>query len=268
MFSTMLVSVFFSCLVLGSVVGFLAGLLGIGGGLIIVPALVFILPYFNVAHQSVMPMALATSLATIVITAMSATLAHRKNGNIPWSLAKLLMKYIAVGALTGAFIADNLSSKNLTLIFSTAVILLAMYMLRSIAKPKERTLPNPLILRVLGLFTGGLASLMGISGGAVLIPTLTYFGVPLRHTFGVATVCGLTVALFGSIGYIVTGLQQPHLPEWSLGYIYLPALFGLVTSSSFFAKYGVSVAKELPVKTLKNFFVLFLIIVAIKMMLI
>jgi len=268
MFSAMVLSVFVSCLVLGALVGFLAGLLGIGGGLIIVPALVFILPYFDVTHQSIMPMALATSLATIVITATSAALAHRKNGNIPWPLTKLLMTFIAIGALTGAFIADNLSTESLTFIFSTAVIVLALYMLRSIHKPKKRTLPQPVILRALGLFTGVLASLMGISGGAVLIPALTYFGVQLRHTFGVATVCGMVVALFGSIGYVVTGLQQDHLPPWSLGYIYLPALFGLIISSSLLAKYGVAVAKELPVKTLKKFFALFLIIVAIKMMLV
>jgi len=268
MLTEMLISVFLSCLALGAVVGFLSGLLGIGGGLIIVPALVYILPHFNVTHQAVMPMALATSLATIVITATSAAFAHKKNGNIPWTLAKTLMLFIALGALSGAFIADKLSNDSLTVIFSTAVILLAIYMLRSIAKPKERPLPNNNVLKILGGFTGVLASLMGISGGAILIPSLTYFGVPLRHTIGVATVCGMTVALFGSIGYVITGLQQTHLPAWSLGYIYLPALLGLVTSSSFLAKYGVSVAKELPVKTLKKFFALFLIIVAIKMMLV
>jgi len=267
MLNEMLMNVFLSCLALGAIVGFLSGLLGIGGGLIIVPALVYLLPHFDVTHQAVMPMALATSLATIVITATSAAIAHSKNGNIPWPLAKMLMVFVSVGAFAGAFIADNLSNENLKIIFSTAVILLAVYMLRSIAKPKKRTLPSPIALKILGSFTGILASLMGISGGAVLIPSLTYFGVPLRHTIGVATVCGMMVAFFGSVGYVLTGLQQNYLPSWSLGYIYLPALLGLITSSSFFAKYGVGVAKELPVETLKKFFALFLIIVAIKMML-
>ncbi|PCI63235.1 MAG: hypothetical protein COB35_01160 [Gammaproteobacteria bacterium] len=263
-----LLFIFLSCLALGTVVGFLSGLLGIGGGLIIVPALVYLLPYFNVTQLAVMPMALATSLATIVITATSAAFAHRKNGNIPWPIAKMMMVFVAAGALSGAFIADKLSNDNLTVIFSTAVILLALYMLRSIHKPKQRALPNNRVLKLLGLFTGVLASLMGISGGAVLIPSLTYFGMPLRHTIGVATVCGMTVALFGSIGYVITGLQQSHLPPWSFGYIYLPALLGLITSSSLLAKYGVAVATKLPVKTLKKFFALFLILVAIKMMLV
>jgi len=178
------------------------------------------------------------------------------------------MLFIAVGALTGAFVAHNLSSYILKQIFSTAVILLALYMLRSIAKPKERPLPPNWVLRGLGLFTGVLASLMGISGGAVLIPALTFFGVPLRQTIGVATVCGMMVALFGTIGYVITGLQQTHLAPWSLGYIYLPALLGLISSSSLLAPYGVKVAKRLPVKTLKKSFAFFLIIVAIKMMLV
>ena len=264
----MLLSVFFSCVLLGTVVGFLAGLLGIGGGLIIVPALVYILPLFNVTHEYVMPMALATSLATIVITSSSAALVHRKNSNIPWPLAKILTFTIAIGALSGAYIAHRLSSDNLKIIFSIAVIVLALYMLRSIQKPKKRNLPNKKILQFLGLFTGILASLMGISGGAVLIPALTYFGVQLRYTIGVATVCGMVVAFFGSIGYIITGLHQQNLPPWSFGYIYLPALLGLISSSSLLARYGVHVAKKLPVKTLKKFFAFFLIIVAIKMMLV
>jgi len=263
-----IISLFLTCLGLGAIVGFLAGLLGIGGGLIMVPALVYILPFFDITHGAIMPIALATSLATIVITAASASLAHKKNNNIPSQLAKILSVFVASGALLGAFIADSLSAKTLTYIFSVAVILLAVYMLRSMHKSTLHDLPSNNVLRMIGLFTGILASLMGISGGAILIPTLTYFGVKMRQAIGVATLCGMTIALFGSIGYIITGLQQDHLPSWSLGYIYLPALLGLVMSSSFFARYGVKFAAQLPVQTLKKFFAIFLIIVALKMMLI
>lgn len=211
----MILALFLTCLLLGALVGFLAGLLGIGGGLIIVPALVYILPFFDVTHEAIMPMALATSLATIVITSASAALAHKKNGNISTELTKVLVVFVAFGALLGAFIANTLSAKALTIIFAIAVILLALYMLRSIAKPKQRPLPSKGILRILGLLTGTLASLMGISGGAILIPTLSYFGVKMRQAIGVATVCGMTVAIFGSLGYVITGLQQDHLPASS-----------------------------------------------------
>jgi hypothetical protein len=261
----MFITVFISCIVLGAVVGFLAGLLGIGGGLVIVPALVYLLPMLGIDQSVIMPMALATSLATIVITSSTAAYSHHKNGNIPWDLAKILVAFVAVGALLGAYIADNLSAKSLALIFSIAVILLAIYMLRSIRKIKNRPLPSHRVLRSVGVFTGCLASLMGISGGAILIPTLTYFGMQLRHTIGVATACGMVVALFGSLGYIFTGWHNDHLPSWSLGYIYLPALLGIVLSSSLFARVGVKQAKKLPVRTLKKLFSFFLIIVAIKM---
>ena len=258
--------VFASCLVLGALVGFLAGLLGIGGGLIIVPALVYLLAQLGISIEVIMPMALATSLATIVVTSASAAFAHHKNENIPWQLTKPLMVVVAIGALIGAFIADLLSAKALTTFFASTVILLATYMLFSIRSTSTRSMPSNKILQFIGLITGTIASLMGIAGGAILVPVLSYFGLALRNSIGVATACGAMVALFGSAGYIITGMQQTGLPQWSLGYIYLPALLGLVLTSSFFAPMGVKLATKLPVTTLKKIFATFLIIVAIKMM--
>lgn len=257
---------FIACLLLGTLVGFLAGLLGIGGGLVIVPALIYLLPLIGVPVDVLVPMALATSLATIVITSGSAAIAHHANANIPWQLAKALLVFVAAGAFAGAYIAHFLPAKALTGIFSVAVICLAIYMLRSIRRDKpKRGLPKVNTLRGIGLFTGTLASLMGISGGAILIPTLTFFGVPLRKSIGVATACGMVVALFGSLGYIFSGFGVAGLPSWSLGYIYLPALLALVLTSSLLARQGVKQAKKLPVPTLKKMFAVFLIIVAIKM---
>ena len=128
----MVLTVLISCIILGSLVGFLAGLLGIGGGLIIVPALVYLLPKVGVSAEIVMPMALATSLGAIVITSTSAALAHHKKKNIPWQLTKPIMLVVAIGALLGAFIADSLSTAALTNFFSIVVILLACYILLSI----------------------------------------------------------------------------------------------------------------------------------------
>lgn len=263
----MILTVLISCVALGSVVGFLAGLLGIGGGLIIVPALVYLLPMVGVSSEIVMPMALATSLGAIVITSASAAFAHHSKKNIPWSLAKPLMLLVAVGALLGAFIADSLSSEALTGFFSIVVVLLAVYMLLSINASKKRSLPATYVLQAISFITGIIASLMGIAGGAILVPMLSFFGVSVRHSIGLATACGVMVALFGSLGYIITGFNLPNLPTWSLGYIYLPALLGIVMSSAIFAPIGVKYASKLPVKTLKKFFAVFLICVAIKMML-
>ena len=259
--------IFVSCIFLGAIVGFLAGLLGIGGGLIVVPVLVYLLPQLGISNEVIMPMALATSLAAIVMTSSSAAFAHHKNNNIPWHITKPLMFIVAFGALLGAFIADRLSAQALTNFFAGAVIVLASYMLVSIRSRQTREMPSNIQLQVISLVTGVIASLMGMAGGAILVPVLTYFGMPIRHCIGIATVCGVMVALFGSLGYIISGMGNELLPAWSLGYVYLPALLGVVLTSSLFAPVGVKYAAKLPVQTLKKFFAVFLIVVALKMML-
>ncbi|WP_159821308.1 sulfite exporter TauE/SafE family protein [Colwellia sp. 20A7] len=259
--------IFISCIFLGAFTGFLAGLLGIGGGLIVVPALVYLLPQLGISNEVIMPMALATSLSTIVITSSSATFAHHKNRNIPWNITKPLMFIVAFGALVGAFIADHLSAQALTSFFAIAVVILASYMLLSIRLQRYKEMPSKIKLQFISLLTGVVASLMGMAGGAILVPILTYFGTPLRHCIGIATVCGVMVALFGSLGYIISGFGNELLPAWSLGYVYLPALSGIALTSSLFAPVGVKYAAKVPVQTLKQLFAIFLIIVAMKMML-
>jgi len=261
----MFLTVFIGCLFLGAVVGFLAGLLGIGGGLIIVPALVYLLPLLDINLDVIMPIALATSLASIVVTSASAAYAHHQRENIPWDMARKLMVFIAVGALLGAFVASMLSAKSLTTFFAGGVIALAVYMLVATRSSREREMMSDFSLGALGLFTGIIASLMGIAGGIILVPTLSYFGLSIRHSIGVSTACGLMVAVFGSIGYIISGIGQTLTPPWSFGYVYLPALLGIIVTSSFFARIGVKYASKLPVASLKKFFAIFLIIVAVKM---
>ncbi len=257
--------IFISCVFLGALVGFLAGLLGIGGGLVVVPALVYLLPQLGIGNEVIMPMALATSLSAIVMTSSSAAFAHHKNKNIPWDIAKPLMFIVAFGALLGAFIADHLSAQALTNFFASAVIMLASYMLVSIRSQRSSAMPSKAKLQLISLITGMVASLMGMAGGAILVPVLIYFGMPLRHCIGIATVCGVMVALFGSLGYIISGFGNELLPEWSFGYVYLPALLGVVLTSSLFAPIGVKYATKLPVQTLKKAFAVFLILVAMKM---
>lgn len=270
----MFISILIVCVFLGGIVGFLAGLLGIGGGLIIVPALVYIFPLVGINNEIIMPMALGTSLAAIVLTSSSAAFAHSKKNNIPWQLTKPLIFMVSFGALLGAFIAARLTTEILVSFFATVVILLALYMLFSISKTKAKKeenvvkqMPANYLLQLICFITGIIASLMGIAGGAILVPVLTYLGLPIRQSIGIATACGVMVALFGSAGYIITGVNSPLLPEWSLGYIYVPALVGLVISSTLLAPVGVKFASKLPVKTLKKGFAIFLILVALKMLL-
>lgn len=262
----MFLSVFFACLLLGACTGVLAGLLGIGGGLVIVPALLYILPLMDIPIEQAMPIALATSLASIIITSLSAVVAHHKNNNIPWLLAKRLLVSVSIGALCGSYLASVLATTVLINIFAGAVILLAIYMLFSVKFDVKKKPPSHFIYSFIGYITGVLASLMGIAGGAMLVPTLTYFSLPMRKAIGAATVCGVAIASFATFGFVIAGFQQTHLPAYSFGYVYLPALFGIVMSSTFCAKLGVKLATHLPVNTLKKLFAFFLICVAINML--
>ncbi|WP_371377826.1 sulfite exporter TauE/SafE family protein [Thalassotalea aquiviva] len=259
-------SVFIPCLLLGAIVGLLAGMLGIGGGLLIVPVLVWLLPQLGFPLEVILPVSLATSLATIVMTSASATLSHYKAGNIPWGLTKSLVLFTAIGAVLGANLADILPAQVLTSLFAFFVICLALYMLFSIRITTQRQLPSTMVLKSVATSTGIIASLMGISGGAILIPYLTHCGVNLRHAIGVSTSCGMIVALFGTLAFMIAGLNNPLLPSFSAGYIYLPAVIGIAFSSTLTAKFGVKLASKLPVKTIKKAFAAFLICVAINMM--
>lgn len=263
----MFISVFLICCLLGAVVGFFAGLLGIGGGLIIVPVLAYLLPLLGIAQELALPMALATSLASIVATSSSAAYAHHKNGNISWAIAKQLMFAIAIGALLGALIAGSLSIEALTRFFAVAVLSLAIYMFISVKIERSIAQPSSKVMAGIGLLVGAIASLMGIAGGALLVPALTYCSLPMRNAIGVATASGIVVALFGALGYVFIGLDQENLPPWSIGYIYLPALLGITLTSSLLAPVGVKVGANLPVPMLKKGFAIFLMLVAIKMML-
>lgn len=261
----MFISVFIACALLGAVVGFFAGLLGIGGGLIIVPVLIYLLPLLGISAELAFPMALATSLASIIFTSSSATFAHHKNGNIPWVIAKKLVVTVAIGAILGAVIAGMLSLKALTIIFASAVLVLALYMFLSIKVERTVALPTNWVLQLIGLFTGVLASLMGIAGGAILVPILMYCSLSIRQAIGVATASGIVVALFGALGYVIIGFGKVNLPPWSIGYIYLPALLGIVLTSSLFAPLGVKAGAKLPLRYLKKGFAIFLMLVSIKM---
>ena len=168
--------------------------------------------------------------------------------------------------MLGAVIAGLLSLKALTILFASAVLILAAYMLLSIKIERSVALPTNWTLQFIGIFTGVLASLMGIAGGAILVPILMYCSLSMRQAIGVATASGIIVALFGALGYVVIGFGRTELPEWSIGYIYLPALLGIVSTSSLFAPLGVKAGAKLPLRYMKKGFAVFLMLVAIKMM--
>lgn len=261
----MFITIFAVFIALGAFVGFFAGLLGIGGGLIIVPALAYFFSLQDIAPEYIMPLSIATSLAAIIVTSASAAHAHFKIGNIDFLLARKLILTVMIGAFVGGGLAEYLSLIQLTYFFACATILLALQMLFSLNKVSKQGMPNNKVIYTLGLVTGVVSSLMGIGGGAILVPILTYFTFPIRKAMGIASLCGFFVAVFGTLGFIFSGVGESDLPNWSIGYVYVPALVGIIIPAFIFAPWGVKVAQKSPVQSLKKCFAVFLILVAIKM---
>ncbi|MCG7499699.1 sulfite exporter TauE/SafE family protein [Vibrio sp. Of7-15] len=256
------------CALLGSGVGFLAGLLGIGGGLIIVPILSSILLHFEVLpSEHVVVAAIATSLASILFTSTSSAIAHHKNGNVPWQLAPWIMTGVALGALISGFMAALLPEKVVRLVFAVSVVLIALKMFLSSKNdsPTERKMPNKGLLTILTTITGGLSAMIGIGGGALLVPLLTFFSLDMKKAIGCASACGIVIALFGSIGYISSGSAHFSLADGFAGFVYLPALLGIVCTSWFTAPLGAKSTQSLPVSTIKKIFAVLLLAMAVKM---
>ncbi|MGS0536009.1 sulfite exporter TauE/SafE family protein [Pseudoalteromonas sp. SaAl2] len=255
------------CAILGCGVGFLAGLLGIGGGLVIVPILSSILLHFEIlpAEQVVIG-AIATSLASILFTSTSSAIAHHKNGNVPWDLAPWVMTGVALGALISGFIAALLPESVVRLVFAVSVVLIAIKMFFSKStSTNERDIPNKGVLTIFTTLTGGLSAMIGIGGGALLVPLLTFFSVDMKKAIGCASACGIVIALFGSLGYVSSGSAYFSLKDGFAGFVYLPALFGIVCTSWFMAPVGAKATHYLPVTTIKKIFAGLLVVTAIKM---
>ncbi len=253
------------CILLGAVVGVMAGLLGIGGGLIIVPALVFILQHvLHIDVEHGMPIAIATSLSTVIFTGLSAARTHFKLGNIDSDLVFVCALGIAVGAILGAQFAALISGVTLQRVFAALVIFIALRMMFGRNKSSQHQLKKPLLAGI-GGFTGFVSALMGIGGGALLVPALVWFQVNIKKAIGCASLCGVVIAVFGTLSFIYSGYNKEYLPDYSLGYVYLPATLGIVLTSMFTAPLGAKLTNSLDTQKIKRIFAIFLVIVSIRL---
>ncbi|MCW8091853.1 sulfite exporter TauE/SafE family protein [Alteromonas sp. ASW11-130] len=257
--------IFVSCLVIGLIVGFLAGMFGIGGGLIIVPALTYLLmSVIGLPLELAMPMAIATSLSAIIFTGYSSARAHYKLGNLKRNIVIWSGVGISFGAILGAQVASSISGALLKNVFAVMMILIALQMIfgkRSTSSHQA----SRLTLSYIGAGSGFFSALMGIGGGVLLVPALTWFQVNMRQAIGCASFCGLVVAVFGTMSFIVAGLGSPDLPSFTLGYVYLPATFGIVATSIFTAGVGARVGQKVDTELLKKLLAGLLILVSIRM---
>lgn len=250
----------------GAAAGLLSGLFGVGGGTILVPVLLFLFRHSGVPEELWMHMALGTSLAVIIINAASSMRAHQKRGAIRWDIFKSLIPGVILGGLIGAWIADQLTSTILVLIFVCFLVLISLQLLTAKQSKPQRGVPGSSGLIGAGSVIGGMSALVGIGGGSLTVPFLIWCNVQVAHAVATSAAVGLPIAVTGAIGYIGTGWFNSQLPDWSLGYVYLPAFFGMALAGSLFAPLGAWLAHALPAKRLKQIFGVFLLLIAMRML--
>jgi hypothetical protein len=253
-------------LALGCIAGLLAGLLGVGGGLIIVPVLALLFQHLGIGGDKLMQLALGTSLATIIATSLSSIAAHQRHGNVLWPILKALTPGIIIGVLCGSWLADQINSDTLRFGFAIFVLIVASQMLLGLQPSSQRQPPGRIGLGGAGSIIGLVSSLVGIGGGTLTTPFLLWHNITLRQAIGTSAACGLPIAVFGSLGYLLVGLDANQLPANSSGYIYWPAFFGIITTSIMFAPLGAWLTGILPVAVLKKVFALVLVAVAVRLL--
>jgi uncharacterized membrane protein YfcA len=250
----------------GALVGFLAGLLGIGGGLIIVPSLTYLFTAQHFPQTHLLHQALGTSLASIMFTSVSSFRAHHAYQAVDWQIVRRITPGIIVGTLLGSLIASRLSSTFLTVFFVAFVYYAATQMLFDIKPKAHREFPGRLGTFTVGGVIGILSSLVAIGGGVMSVPFMMYCNIKAHRAIGTSAAIGFPIAASGAVGYVLSGALQPNLPTLSLGFVYVPALLWLAAASVLTAPLGAKLAHRLPIERLEKIFALLLYIVATKML--
>jgi len=253
-------------LAIGLAVGFLAGLLGIGGGMVMVPMLVFVFTAKGFPGEHMMHLALATALATIAFTSLSSVRAHHRHGGVDWAVARTMAPGIVVGSLAAALIAGFIPTRPLGVFFAGFMFYAAAQMFVEIKPRPGRQLPGKGGLFAAGAGIGAISSVLAAGGAFLSIPFLAWCNLPLKRAIGTAAANGFPIAVAGTIGYVAQGLRAPDLPQWSLGYVYLPALLLIVAASMPMAPLGARLAHRMPVKRLRVVFALMLFALGVRML--
>ena len=251
----------------GAVSGVLAGLLGVGGGIVIVPALLLTLEIQHADPSVAMHVAVGTSLAIIVLTSLSSVRAHHRRGAVQWPVVQRITPGIVIGALAGAALADLLSGNALKTFFGVFALVLASY-LGFVRPPKpHRSLPGTTGLGIVGLMIGSVSSLVGIGGGSLSVPFFVWNNLPMRQAVATAAAIGLPIAVGGTAGFIFTGYGEANLPDYSLGYVNGIACALVALASVFTAPVGARLAHTIDPLHLRRAFALLLLLLGLRMLL-
>ena len=251
---------------LGAVAGVLAGLLGIGGGLVIVPVLYTLFLSTGLADDTTaMHISIGTSLATIVFTSVSSIFAHQKHRAILWQVVIRITPAILLGSMASALIAGFLSGTVLRIGFAVFLLLVSVQMSLGRTPAPHRSLPGFGGLSLAGCVIGGFSAIMGIGGGTMSVPFLVWCNVEIPRAVATSAAIGLPIAIAGASGFIISGLGKTGLPDISIGYVYIPAFVCIVLASILFAPLGAKYAHRIPHVKLKRIFAVFLFILAVRM---
>lgn len=254
----------------GAFAGFSAGLLGIGGGLIIVPILYFVFSTQAYEQQYVMHIALATSLATIVITSISSTLAHHRKRAVLWPVVLLLAPGIIIGAWFGAGFAARLDTAILKPVFGIFEIFVAILMFNQYQSKQHQLTIRAASGFIGGIIIGGVSAMVGIGGGTLTVPFLHWHRINIKNAVATSAACGLPIALFASMSYIYSGshvVENINEGKYMLGFIQVQAFLFIAISSFLFAPLGAKLAHTISDILLKKVFAIFLLLLGLKMLL-
>ena len=254
-------------LLTGAAAGLSAGLLGIGGGLIIVPILFFIFSHQQIPSVHVMHMALATSLATIIVTSVSSARAHHKRGAVLWRIVFDLSPGIVIGAWLGAMFASALASEILKPVFGVFELLVAIHLMVNYRPAAHTTSITRTKSITGGTVIGSISSLVGIGGGTLTVPFLLWHNISIRTAVATSAACGFPIAVAGTAGYVISGWNTAGLPAYTLGYVNLSAFVLIIITTIVTAPVGANLAHKLPEKILRIMFAIFLLALSMKMLL-
>ncbi len=249
----------------GVFVGTLAGLFGIGGGLITVPITFYVLQSLGVEHGTAIIMAIKSSLAIIIFTSTFSVYSHNKISPIAWKIVRQLGPGVIFGTVAGSFLAVYLPATVLEIIFTIYVTLVSLKMWFGFkVEPSQDKVPSAVLNYGVGCIIGIKSAILGIGGGTISIPYLSWQGVPIHKAVGVSASIGFIIAVSGTLTGLLQSTAQYTIPESSLGFIYLPALIGVGATGLIFTKMGSKLSYKLPQKKMQKGFAVFLFIIAVK----
>ena len=251
---------------LGTLSGVLAGLFGIGGGIIIIPTFFFIFSYLDFAEDILAHMVLGSSLGVIVFSSISSTFSHNIKDAVNWKLIRIVAPSIIIGSALGGITAGMIPSNTLQGLVALFLVVASVQLIFEFPPPPQNPQTNLIGPIIAGGGIGWLSGVFGIGGGVFSVPYFYHRGLKMMSAIGTSAACGIPIAISGSISYMIVGLHENNLPNYSIGYVYLPATIVVGIMSSFTAKFGVNIAHRMKQKKLRIAFAFLVMIMALNLL--